>query len=428
MLLLIFIGLLLVLMSLGIMIAYALGLTSFVALVIGSGIEKFPFELIANRLYYGINSFPLLAVPMFILAGQIMNAAKLTDRIFDFVNKLVGHVRGGLGQVNVIASMIFAGMSGSATADAGGLGAVEIKAMNDAGYPADFSVGITGASSMVGPIIPPSIPMVVYGVLASVSVGELFLGGLIPGVMLGASLMVLCGYFGVKRNFPKQTRPQLAEIVKSFKKGFFALLTPLIIIGGIWSGVFTPTEAGATAVVYALFLGVLVYKEISLRELWHVFNQSARLSVRVIFILTFGAFYGWLLIRYRIPMVLSEYLATLSTNPVILLLVINLFFFVVGCFMSTIVSVTILTPIFVPIIKTFGINPLHFGVVMVFNLTLGNITPPFGIVLYTLSSVANMPVIQVVKALIPFLIPLLIALLLCVIFPPLVTYIPLHLM
>jgi tripartite ATP-independent transporter DctM subunit len=428
MLVLVFIVLLFAMVVLTVPIGHALGITSFIAIIYGSGAGSFSPELVANRLFYGINSFTLIAVPLFILAGQIMNAAKLTDRIFTFINKAIGHITGGLGHVNVVASMLFAGMSGSATADAGGLGAVEIKAMKDAGYPDDFSVGITGASSMIGTIIPPSIPLIVYGILANASIGHLFLGGLVPGILMGVGLMILSTWYALRGKYPRTPRAKMAEILSSFRTAFLALLTPVIIIGGIWSGYFTPTEAGATAVAYSVFLGLFVYRNVSLKELWDVFMESAKLSVRVLFILVFGAFYGYLLIRFRIPMIMADYLLTLTASPFLLLIIINVFLLLIGCFMSTLVSVTILTPILMPIVTAFGINPIHFGVIMVFNLTLGNLTPPFGLVLYTLSSVANMPVIKVVKAVLPFLVPLLIVLLICITFPQIVTFIPLKLM
>jgi len=427
-LLAVFIGLLLVLMVFGIPISYALGMISYVVIIIASGIDKISPELIANRLYYSLNSFPILAIPLFILAGQIMNEAKLTEKIFDFVNKSIGHIRGGLGHSNVVASMIFAGMSGSATADAGGLGAVELKAMNDAGYPKKFSVGITGSSSMIGTIIPPSIPMVLYGVLANVSISKLFMGGLLPGILMGLSLMIIAYFYSFRYSFPKKQKECFSVILDSFKKAFLSLITPLIIIGGMWSGVFTPTEAGATAVAYSILLGVVIYRNINLKSLWKVFKESTKLSVQVLFILSFGAFYGYLLIRYRIPMVMAEYIMSISQNPLIFLLIINIFFLIVGCFMSTVVSITILTPIMIPIVKAFGIDPLHFGIIMVLNLTLGNLTPPFGMVLYTLSSVAKMSVNEVIESVAPFLIPLLVVLLLIIFFPKIVTFIPLYLM
>lgn len=427
-LLAVFIGLLLVLMVFGIPISYALGMISYVVIIIASGIDKISPELIANRLYYSLNSFPILAIPLFILAGQIMNEAKLTEKIFDFVNKCIGHIRGGLGHSNVVASMIFAGMSGSATADAGGLGAVELKAMNDAGYPKKFSVGITGSSSMIGTIIPPSIPMILYGVLANVSIGKLFMGGLLPGILMGLSLMIMAYFYSFRHSFPKKQKECFSVILDSFKKAFLSLITPLIIIGGMWSGVFTPTEAGATAVAYSILLGVVIYRNINLKSLWKVFKESAKLSVQVLFILSFGAFYGYLLIRYRIPMVIAEYIMSVSQNPLIFLLIINIFFLIVGCFMSTVVSITILTPIMIPIVKAFGVDPLHFGIIMVLNLTLGNLTPPFGMVLYTLSSVAKMSVNEVIESVTPFLIPLLVVLLLIIFFPKIVTFIPLYLM
>jgi tripartite ATP-independent transporter DctM subunit len=341
---------------------------------------------------------------------------------------VVGYVRGGLGHVNVVASMIFAGMSGSATADAAGLGAIEIRAMKKAGYDLNFSIGITASSAMIGTIIPPSIPMVLYAVLAEVSVAELFLGGLVPGVLMGLSLMVLVVYYSVRNNYPRGNLPSLKELYTSFLKASLPLLTPIIIIGGIWGGIFTPTEAGAVSVFYAIFLACIFYRELSFTGLVETMVDSMRDVAKILFILACGSFYGWLLIRVRIPYTLTDYIITVTTHPLGVLVIINFFFLMVGCFLSTVVSITIFTPLIMPLIKQVGIDPIYFGVIMAFNLTLGNITPPFGMVLYVLAGVTRTSFPQVVKAILPFLCALIVVLILVILIQPLSTYIPYHLM
>ncbi len=424
----VFIGLLILLMVIGVPIAFALGFTNLIALVLDRGIANIPYEIIAQRLVYALDNFPVLAVPFFLLAGKLMNVGGITDRIFNFVNCIVGYVRGGLGHVNVVASMIFAGMSGSATADAAGLGAIEIRAMKKAGYGPDFSIGITASSAMIGTIIPPSIPMVLYAVLAEVSVAELFLGGLIPGVMMGLGLMVMVVYYSIKHKYPKGRLPSWKDLYTSFFRASLALVTPIIIIGGIWGGVFTPTEAGAVSVFYAIFLASILYRDLSFKGLVETVVDAMRDVAKILFILSCGSFYGWLLIRFRIPYVLTDSIVSITTDPLGVLILINIFFLLVGCFLSTVVSITIFTPLIMPLIKQVGIDPIYFGVIMAFNLTLGNITPPFGMVLYVLAGITGTPFPRVVKAVFPFLCALIVVLLLVILIPALSTYIPYHLM
>ncbi len=426
--LVVFVGVLILLMVIGVPVAFALGFTNLVALILDRGISNIPFDVIAQRLVYALDNFPVLAVPFFLLAGKLMNVGGITDRIFSFVNCLVGYVRGGLGHVNVVASMIFAGMSGSATADAAGLGVVEIRAMNEAGYDLNFSTGITASSAMIGTIIPPSIPMVLYAVLAEVSVAELFMGGLIPGILMGLSLMVLVAYFSIKRKYAKGRLPTWRELFFAFFRASLALLTPVIIIGGIWGGIFTPTEAGAVSVFYAVFLACILYRELSPAKLLETMVDTMRDLAKILFILACGSFYGWLLIRFRIPYVLTEYIISITANPLGIVIIVNIFFLFVGCFLSTVVSITIFTPLIMPLIKQVGIDPIYFGVIMAFNLTLGNITPPFGMVLYVLAGVTKTPFPRVVRSVLPFLLALLAVLALVILFKPLSTYIPYNLM
>ncbi|UCD80819.1 MAG: TRAP transporter large permease [Desulfobacterales bacterium] len=419
-----FIGLLIILFVLGIPVCVSIGLTCLAVLWFENGLINIPLSLLPLKMMHGVNSFPLLAVPFFILAANVMNKGSITPRIFNFANSLVGHLRGGLGHVNVLASMIFAGMSGTAVADAAGLGALEIRAMRDQGYPLSYSTGITGASSVIGPIIPPSVAMVIYGWLSDVSVGALFIGGLIPGVLLGLALMIMTFVLSYRVSMPMQPRPPITETLRLSRRALLSLMTPVIIVGGIWSGIFTPTESGAVASAYAIVLGTVVYREIGVKELLEVFKHTIEFTAIILFIISIAGLYGWLLVRLQIPMTLAEGVVKLTTNPTLLLLILMVFFLIIGCFMSVIESVLIFTPIMVPMVKMVGIDPLFFGVIMVISLSVGVITPPFGNVIYVLVGITDQSFEAVVKALVPFLVPILVTILVLILFPELVTYLP----
>ena len=421
-----FIGLLLILFVLGIPVCVSIGLTCLAVLWYENGLTHIPLSLLPLKMMHGVNSFPLLAVPFFLLAANVMNKGSITPRIFNFANSLVGHLRGGLGHVNVLASMIFAGMSGTAVADAAGLGALEIRAMRDKGYPLPYSTGITGASSIIGPIIPPSVAMVIYGWLSDVSVGALFIGGLIPGILLGLALMIMTVALSYRVSMPMQARPPITESLKLSKRAALSLMTPVIIVGGIWSGIFTPTESGAVASAYAIVLGTFVYRELGVKELLDVFKHTIEFTAVILFIISIAGLYGWLLVRLQIPMSLAENVVRLTANPTLLLLMLVIFFLLIGCFMSVIESVLIFTPIMVPMVKMMGIDPLFFGVIMVISLSVGVITPPFGNVIYVLVAITDQSFEAVVKALIPFLIPILATILILILIPELVTYLPYH--
>ena len=419
-----FIGLLIVLFLVGIPVCASIGLTCLAVLWLENDLMSIPITLLPLKMMHGVNNFPLLAVPFFILAANVMNTGSVTPRIFGFANSLVGHLRGGLGHVNVLASMIFAGMSGTAVADAAGLGALEIKAMQDQGYPIKFSTGITGASSVIGPIIPPSVAMVIYGWLSDVSVGGLFIGGLIPGVILGGALMIMTVVLSYRIAMPLKPRPAFKEIADLSKKAFLSLMTPLIIVGGIWSGIFTPTESGAVASIYAIILGMVIYRDVSWKDLHNIFMRTIEFTAIILFIISVAGLYGWLLVRLQIPLTLAEGIVQVTTNSTILLIILMLFFLIVGCFMSVIESVLIFTPIMAPMVKAVGVDPLFFGVLMVISLSVGVITPPFGNVIYVLVGITHQTFEDVVWALIPFLIPILLTILALILFPELVTYLP----
>jgi tripartite ATP-independent transporter DctM subunit len=419
-----FIGLLIVLFLVGIPVCASIGLTCLAVLWLENDLMSIPITLLPLKMMHGVNNFPLLAVPFFILAANVMNKGSVTPRIFGFANSLVGHLRGGLGHVNVLASMIFAGMSGTAVADAAGLGALEIRAMQDQGYPLKFSTGITGASSVIGPIIPPSVAMVIYGWLSDVSVGGLFIGGLIPGAILGGALMIMTVILSYRVTMPMMARRPLKEIADLSKKAFLSLMTPLIIVGGIWSGIFTPTESGAVASIYAIILGMVIYRDVSWKDLLDIFRHTIEFTAIILFIISVAGLYGWLLVRLQIPLTLAEGIVQITTNSTVLLIILMFFFLIVGCFMSVIESVLIFTPIMAPMVKVVGVDPLFFGVLMVISLSVGVITPPFGNVIYVLVGITNQSFEDVVWALVPFLLPILLTILVLIIFPELVTYLP----
>jgi tripartite ATP-independent transporter DctM subunit len=336
----------------------------------------------------------------------------------------VGHIPGGLGHVNIVASLIFAGMSGSAVADAAGLGSIEIKAMRDEGYDPDFSAAVTAASSTIGPIIPPSIPIVLYGVMAEVSIGRLFIGGIIPGFMMAISMMVFTYFLAHKRGYARRKRSPLRHLVKSFIAAFPPLLTPVIIVGGILGGVFTPTEAAVVAVLYAFVLSFFVYREFFLWQLPGMIKEVVISTGAILLIVGSASLFGWILTWERVPQMLASSIFGLSTNPVVILLAIVVFLLFVGTFEAASASLVILVPIFKPLVLKAGIDPVHFGLVMVLTLMIGLLTPPVGSVLYVIADVAEISFARMVKAVFPYLIPLMVTLLLLVFFPGLVTYLP----
>jgi len=395
-------------MLIGVPVAFSLGLVSIFYMIFGAGVEL-NADIVVQRMLYGINNFTLLAVPFFIFAAKVMNYGGITTRLFNFARSLVGHLPGGLGQVNVLASMIFSGMSGSATADAAGLGSIELKAMSEAGYDKDFSVAVTGSSALIGPIIPPSIPLVFYGVSAEASVGALLLAGIIPGVILGISLMIMVAIYAKIKKYPLERKHTLSELLISLKNSLFPLFTPVIIIMGIFSGWFTATEAAVIASVYALVIG-FIYGDISLSDLPMVIDDTVRTTVSAVFIAAIANLYAWLILQAGIPMDAAEFIATLTSNPTIALFIIVFFLIIVGTTLAPIPAILILTPILVPYIQSIGINKIHFGIVMVLSIMVGLVTPPVGMVLYVLQKISNVPFERIVRSILPFLIPIFIVL------------------
>jgi len=410
------------LMLVGVPVAVAMGITAvgtFILLGEGSILA-----MIAQRMYYATTGFTLLAIPFFILAGNLMNTGGITNRIFRFANSLIGHVKGGLGHVNILASLIFSGMSGSAVADAAGLGLIEIKAMDDAGYDRKFSAAITAASSTIGPVVPPSIPFVIYGSITNTSVGKLFLAGFIPGVLMAVSMMVAVSIIARIRNYPKGNRASLKEIWESFSGAVLPLLTPVIIIGGILFGLFTPTEAAVVACVYALFLGLVVYREIRVRDLPRILWETALQTVRVLFIISAAGFFGWLLIHQRIPDAVIVGLTSFSASPEVLLLLVMGILLVLGCFMEGIAVLVITIPIFMPLITRYNIDPVQFGVVMILCSMIGLVTPPVGMSLYAVASISEVDIWTLSKELLPYIVGILIVTLIIAFFPELALFLP----
>jgi len=448
----ILIGAFLLLMLIGVPVALAMVGSSLLFLLVSGSV---PDVVIAQRMIAGVESFPLLAVPFFILAGNLMNIAGITGRIFDFALALVGWMRGGLGQVNIIGSVVFAGMSGTAIADAAGLGTIEIKAMKDHGYDTEFAVGVTAASATLGPIIPPSLPFVIYGMMANVSVGSLFLAGLLPGVVLTVLMMLTVAYYARRNNWGGDLPFSLRRLVNACLEilvvlavpmsvwlltengvsanlavgGTFvvllaldwyfnfsavmALMAPVILIGGMTFGWFTPTEAAVAAVLWALFLGLVRYRSVTVKTLAKAIFDTIETTASVLFIVTAASVFAWLLTTTQAAQLLTEAILGVTQNQWVFLLMVNVLILIVGCFIDTVAAITILVPILLPIVLELGIDPIHFGLIMTLNLLIGLLHPPMGMVLFVLARIAK----RTTMAILPWLVPLFIAL-------ALITYVP----
>jgi tripartite ATP-independent transporter DctM subunit len=380
--------------------------------------------VVGQRMYASTTAFPLLAIPFFILAGNLMNTGGMTERIFRFAHSLVAHWKGGLGQVNVVGSMVFAGMSGSALADAMGLGAIEVKAMVKSGFEPKFAAAVSAASATIGPVIPPSVPLVIYGSMTGVSVGALFLGGVVPGLLMGGAMMVAVYLIAARRGYPSEARASRREIFKNLCDGLAALATPLIIMGGILSGVFTPTEASVAACLYAMLLGMVFYRELRWQDLPAILWDTARQTAQVMFIVAAAGLFGWVLIFLRVPDTLVGGLTALANTPLLALVLINAVLLVLGCFMEGIAIMLLTIPIFAPVLGKLGIDPVHFGVLMTLNLMLGLLTPPVGMVLYAMSSIARVPLLVLARELVPFIAAIALVLVAITVVPGLVTWLP----
>ena len=406
-----------------------LGMPVFASLGIASALHIITngqnMMIIPQKTTMAIDSFPLLAAPFFIMMGNLMNSSGVTHRIFDFANVTVGWMRGGLGHANVVASVIFAGMSGAAVADAGGLGTIEIETMRKAGYDDDFTVGITAASATIGPIIPPSIPMIIYVVMSETSIGGMFLGGVLPGLCMAIFLMIMVRHYAIKRNYPYEPLPSLKQVWLSFYGAFWALLAPGLLLFGIFSGIFTPTEAAVFATVYALFLGLFVYRELSFRDIPKAVLITTQTNGVIQALVVTAVLFGWQMATAQVPQLIGNSLINISDNKYVFLIIINVFLLFVGCFMEAAAAIMILVPILAPIANTaFGMSPIQFGVMVILNLMIGTITPPIGVVLYVTANVAKISFERMTKAVIPFLFPLILVLVLVAVHPPLTIWLP----
>jgi len=375
-------------------------------------------------MYSSTTAFTLLAIPFFILAGNLMNTGGITRRVFGFALALVGHLRGGLGHVNVVSSMIFSGMSGAAVADAAGLGMVELEAMTKSGYDRRFSAAITAASSTIGPVVPPSIPFVIYGSITGVSVGKLFLAGCTPGVLMGVAMMVAVYFVSRRRNYPKEAVASFKELISTGKEASLALGTPVIIIGGILGGIFTPTEAAVVASVYALFLGLVIYRELTIQDLPRVLWDTLVHTIRVMFIISAAGFFGWLLIHQRIPDQVITGLTALTSIRWVLLLIIIFILLVLGCFLEGIAVLVITIPVFMPLIERYGIDPVQFGVIMILCSMLGLLTPPVGMSLYAVSSISGVSIGALTREMWPYLLGIFVVLLIMSFIPQMSLWLP----
>ena len=402
----------------------SMALTGCALMFVTSGMK---WSILSQYLYTGVNSFTLLSIPLFLLAAKLMNTGSITKKLFAFCMKVVGWLPGGLGHVNVLCSVVFAGMSGTAVSDAGGLGSIEIKAMNENGFDNDFSCCVTAASSTLGPIIPPSIPLVVYATVSGASVGALFMAGIIPGVVMALLMMAVVTIYAIIRHYPRTRFPSGSEFLHALKEGFLPLMAPIILLVGIYGGVFTPTESAAIVVCYSLFLEIVIYKELTFKKFIMVLKETVRDSITIALIIAGATFFGYVATRAKIPQMILTGMTSIVSNKFMLLIIINIFLLIIGCFLETASAITIVVPLIMPLLKAYQINLTQFGIIMVLNLMIGLLTPPFGLVLFVISKIGNISIGRFSKALVPWLIALLAALLLVTFIPQLSLSLPIAL-
>ncbi|HYG86695.1 MAG TPA: TRAP transporter large permease [Azospirillum sp.] len=370
--------------------------------------EELPFGLLAQRITYALDSFPLVAVPLFIFVGNLMNLSGITDRIFRFADTLVGRVPGGLAQVNIFSSLIFSGMSGAALADVGGLGRIEIAAMNKKGFDPAFSGAVTGASAIVGPIFPPSIPLIVYGSVTSVSIVQLLIAGIVPALLCVAFLMITTAIIALWKGYPRAERwPTPREVWRDMLPALPAIFAPVLMIAGMLVGIFTPTEAAAVTVLYVIAVGFLYYREMTVAHLIGAAIVTARNTSAILIIVAVAALFGWILAVEQIPQDVARLLLGISKDPLVLLLIVNLLFFVAGMFLDSTTATLLIVPIIAPPMVAAGVDPVHLGIVTIFNLMIGLLTPPMGLSLFLICDIAKVSMRDLLKALLPFYFPLL---------------------
>ncbi|HWR10601.1 MAG TPA: TRAP transporter large permease [Rectinemataceae bacterium] len=411
----------LVLMVIGVPVAFSMGLSSILMLLASDAGNA---VVIAQKAINGLDSFTILAIPFFMLSAAIMSETGVGEKIFDFASALVRHIPGGLGHVNIISSVIQAGMSGSAVSDITGMGRLEITAMEKDGFDTDFSAAVTAASSTIGPIIPPSIPMVLYGSISGVSIGRLLIGGLFPGIMMAIGMMIVVYIVAKKRHYPIGKRAHIKELAITFVKSVPALIMPLILMGGMLNGFMTPTESAGVAVLYSIFLGMVFYRNMSFKKLFKIAENCSSLCSTTMFIISAAAILGLVLTQQQVPQKLTEFFIGLSSNPAIILFAVNLLLLVLGCVMETTAIFVILTPILSLLAIKLGVDPVAFGVMVVFNVTIALITPPVGMVMFLTCKIANITTKAFLKAIAPFLIMLIICLMLITYIPEISTWLP----
>lgn len=402
-------------------VSFSLAIASVLALVINTDVDT---AVIVQRMYTAAESFSLVAVPFFIMAGGFMETGGISRRLVTFASSLVGQIRGGLAMVSVVASMFFAGVSGSTAADTAAIGSILVPAMERKKYGKDIATSIVACAGAIGIIIPPSIPMVILGVTAGISIGGLFLGGFIPGIMVGFALMATSYYFAKKRNLPAEPRASASQLWKSFKDSILAIMTAVIILGGILTGVFTATEASVVAAVYAFIVGFFIYKELNLSDIPHILAQTACTTGVVILCVATASAFGWILAAERIPAMLADIVFSISSNPVVVLLLVNLLMLFMGMILDVAPIIIILVPIVYPIIMKLGIDPIHFGVMTIVNMAIGQCTPPVGVALFVATGISKVPLGEILGTYYKFIGSMILVLILITVFPDLITYIP----
>jgi tripartite ATP-independent transporter DctM subunit len=403
-------------------IAFALGLASLGYLLLEG---RTPLVILVQRMTSGLDSFPFLALPLFVMAGMVFSQGGIARRIYDLARALVGHVTGGLAHVNVVGSMIFAGMSGTAQADAAGMGIIEIEEMKAEGFDPAFAGAVTAASAIIGPIIPPSVIMVIFCVMTEVSVADMFVGGFIPGLLMGLALMAMIYWMARTGRVVAPTRPRapFRDVARAFWRALPALLAPVLLVGGLLAGVATPTELGALVVVYGIVLGLL-YRDLTWRAVWRLTGEAAVMYGVLVFIVSVAFPFGWLVAVNQLPATVARWMLELTTSPLLILLLINLFLFVAGCFMETTAILIISVPVFFPLAQRLGVDPVHFGMMVIVNLLIGTNTPPFGISLFITMQIAGVSFARITRAVLPFLIPMVATLLVITFFPEVVLFLP----
>jgi C4-dicarboxylate transporter DctM subunit len=409
------------LLAVGIPIAFVLGISS----VIYLWKTQMPYVLVSQRVFVGLDNFLILAVPLFILAGKLMNASGITRRLIEFFYIIIGHIRGGLAYVNIIASVFFAGITGAGAADTAAIGSIMIPAMKKEGYSPEYSGAVTAISSTIGPTIPPSIAMVVYGAMAEASIAKLFLAGFIPGLLLGFAQLLVAGYYARRQKFPvRQKVLSVRTVTEGFLNTILAILMPIILLGGILSGIFTPTEAAGVAVFYALIVGFFIYRELQISSFLKILYETSVLTGTILIILAMAHLFGWILAAETVPEIIANAMTSITKNPIIILLLINLLLLFLGTIMETLAAIILMTPILLPLAQSIGIDPIHFGIIMTVNLNIGLATPPLGVCLLVASPIAEVSLERIALSAVPFLLASIAVLFIISYMPQLVLFLP----